>query len=110
MIKRIIDSYHIEHYCDFCGRMLNFPDDANAGNIVGESPFGDLRDVPFECCDECIAKFEGKDSIDVINEILHMNIKYQFEKGLNYYKPMYILFYDKERKEKNDSDIKGTMD
>ena len=99
MIKQVIDSYHIEHYCDFCGRQVDSPTQMIQGDITGESPFGDLKEIPFECCDECRASFDGKDKIEVLNGILRKHVKYQFDKALNYYAPLNIAFYDKEKKE-----------
>ena len=96
MIKKVIDTYHIEYYCDFCHRKVEKHDMLYQGDVTGESPFGDLKDISFECCDKCKERFDGKDKVDVINEILKENIKYKFDKALNYYAPLNVTIWDKE--------------
>lgn len=98
MVKKVIDEYHLEYYCDFCKKFVESPSDMVHGEITGESPFGDVKDISFECCEECKAKFDGKDKVEVVDELLKHNVKYMFEKTLNYYTPLNVVFFDKEDK------------
>ena len=36
--------------------------------------------------------------MEVVDELLKHNVKYMFEKTLNYYTPLNVVFFDKEDK------------